>query len=144
MTTRDYSPWGDLGENWPDWRCDYRHDLPGDLCGYINLRTKTVYLDRRLRPIQRRCVLGHEIYHMETGGNLYLPGTLAHLREERRADTVSARRLITMDKLAKAAEHCRDRYQLADELRVDQHTLAAFMASLTPAEREVFNIERSA
>lgn len=60
-----------------------------------------ITLDARLGRVERRCVLGHELCHLELG-LLFHGGESPHWvrRSERRVDAEVARRLVPLDDLA--------------------------------------------
>ena len=101
--------------------------------GLTRWSTHEVVIDPALSQAQRRCVLAHELCHIERGPTPSDPWL--HRREERAVRREAARRLISLDDLALALRWSRNVTELADELWVDEPTLRTRLAHLTPAER---------
>lgn len=135
-----YDPWCDLrdrthltlaitrlpiGDAW------YLADVPG------------IALDDRLTRVERRCVLAHELAHIDLGhmdqaatGLCWDLGTSRIARRrELDADKVAARRLILTRRLAGALCEHDDPWSVADGLDVTEHILKVRLAHLHPAER---------
>lgn len=135
-----YDPWQDLrdrnhltlaitrlpiGDAW------YLHDVPG------------IALDDRLTRVERRCVLAHELAHIDLGhmdqaanGLCWDLGTSRIARRrELAADKIAARRLILTRRLAEALCSHDDQPSVADDLDVTERVLAVRLDHLHPAER---------
>lgn len=110
-----------------------REPLPRHLRAAIT--SAGVFLRPGLTQAQRRCALTHEIIHLERGPVPSDP-TLA-AREERIVEDLTARRLIPLSMLIEALTWATDddRQALADELWVDDVTLAIRLRNLTVSER---------
>lgn len=89
-----------------------------------------VWLDPRLTQVERRCVLAHELVHLEHGHEGCQPAAVEHAV---RAET--ARRLITIDSFLAAIPWSEHLAVLADELWVTEQVLLDRLAGLTPTER---------
>lgn len=123
-----WHPWRTLRSR-PEVLVDITPDLPpgrlGDTDGCNRIR-----LAPDLLQTERRCTLTHELIHLERGD---VDCTVA---DEQRVRRETARRLITLPRLADAllwAGHNLE--EAADELWVDQDTLAARLEHLHPSER---------
>lgn len=120
-----FNPWKYLGERLPHVDIVWTR-MPGDLRGLTDGRI--IWMDPRMTQAQRRCVVAHETVHCERG----VP---ADGKEERRVETIAARRLITLERLVDALAWSRHTGEVASELWVDVPMLVALAHSLTPAER---------
>ncbi|MFK0005513.1 ImmA/IrrE family metallo-endopeptidase [Paenarthrobacter sp. NPDC090520] len=91
----------------------------------------TIWLNKGLDQVERRCSLTHELVHLErkhTG--CQPPAVEAEVRAE------AARRLITIDHFAKALAWSRSVNELADELWVTPDVLFDRFDNLTEQEWE--------
>jgi Zn-dependent peptidase ImmA (M78 family) len=124
-----YDPWHALNE------IDGVHlvvaDLPGRRRGEIDFETRTITLHPRLRPVERRCTLAHELVHLERGPVLIRQTN----REERIVSAIAARRLVSVGVLAAALQWSDDPRVIADELGVDERTIRIRLANLTESEQ---------
>lgn len=133
-----YDPWSDLASRphltyvttrLPLADAWYLPDVPG------------IAMDDRLTRTERRCVLAHELAHIDLGhhhqpaGNG--PGTSRMARRnERDADMLAARRLICIYRLAAAlAEERHCRWHVAELLDVTEQLLQVRLEHLHPSER---------
>lgn len=89
-----------------------------------------VWLDPRLTQVERRCVLAHELIHIEHSHHGCQPRAVEHAV---RAET--ARRLVSLEDLLAAVPWSEHLEVLADELWVTPAVLTDRLAGLTPAER---------
>ena len=89
-----------------------------------------IWMDPRLNQVERRCVLTHELVHIEQGHRGCQPRAVEHAV---RAET--ARRLITLEQLQDALPWALSAGELADELWVTEMVLFDRLAGLTAAER---------
>lgn len=88
-----------------------------------------VWLDPRLTHVERRCVLAHELVHLEHSHRGCQPAAVEHaVRAE------AARRLITLEDLLAAIPWSEHLAVLADELWVTEQVLLDRLAGLTPTE----------
>lgn len=102
-------------------------DLPEGIRGCV--RDDTIYLDRRLRQDERRCTLTHELVHHALG----------HADGCRHADEalvrqITARLLIPLDDLIRAATWTTSVGELADDLWVSPDVVMTRLEHLHPAE----------
>jgi Zn-dependent peptidase ImmA (M78 family) len=131
-----YCPWRDLrkrsdltfavmrlplGDGW------YLPDVPG------------IVLDERLDRIARRCVLAHELAHVDLGhsqvaGQGAGTGRLAR-RNESEADLLAARRLLPVSALEHWLPYAASRGEAAELLDVTAQMLEVRLERLDPAER---------
>lgn len=127
-----YCPWGDVGERYPTVLVAVRDIYParGAWCADAGV----IFVDAGLGRRERRSVLAHEIAHMD----------LAHehrdfpwfsTRQEREADMLASRRLITVEAFADAYASTHDDEQLAEALNVCASTVRVRVAHLHPSER---------
>lgn len=89
-----------------------------------------VWIDPRLLQVERRCVLTHELVHLEHGHDGCQPPAIEHAVRAR-----AARLLITHEQLAEALPWSAVLEELADDLWVTPMVLTDRLAGLTPAER---------
>lgn len=129
-----YNPWRDARDNWPHVQIVHE-PLPSNVLGLIRYDGQVVVIDQSLPRRQARCVLAHELVHLERG----LTGCRGQWRakEERIVHDVAARRLITLSQYAAAVVSCggEDDRELAVELDVDIATLHVRQAMLTQTEQ---------
>lgn len=128
-----HHPWRVMRDDHPQITIDLEHELPGDMAGaWIG---DTIYIDRRLTQVGRRCTLEHERQHLER--QIIPDHPVLAAREEARVDELAARNLITIDALIDALRWCQGvgGAELADEVWTDRHTLNVRLATLTPKER---------
>jgi len=133
MTAARYDPWRDARDNWPHVQIVYE-PLPPNVLGIIRCDGQVIVIDQSLPRRQARCVLAHELVHLERGfTNCRGPG---RAKEERIVHAAAARRLITLPQLAAGIIACgEDVRSLSVELDVDQATLQVHRAMLTEAEQ---------
>jgi len=91
--------------------------------------TDTIYLHPDQSQAQRRCTLTHELAHITLG---HTDGCTS--REEHYADILAAQWLIPLPDLINALKWTENPVELAEELTVDQDTLATRLKHLTPEE----------
>ena len=125
-----HDPWREL-RTFTDWALEWVH-LPADLLGLTDFRTRTVLLDARLLQAERRCTLAHELEHVGRGPMPADPVLAA--REEAAIDRAVARKLIDIGELGEALAWASGLAEAAQELWVDEDTLAARLRHLRPAE----------
>lgn len=106
--------------------------LPGNLRGFCDHASLTIWLRAGMRQRQRRATLWHELEHLRRGP------VFAHWREreEREIEEATARALIPLPTLLDALRWTRDAHELADELNVPVGLIATRVATIRqPAER---------
>lgn len=124
-----YDPWAALDHVGPVTLVDA--DLPPGRRGEITFSTRVIALSRELLEVERTCTLAHELVHLERG-----PVMRRHTaREERTVAAIAARRLVSLDRLARTLAWSTDCHELADELGVDARTVRVRLAELTEQER---------
>ena len=89
-----------------------------------------IWLDPRLLQVERRCVLTHELVHLEHGHRGCQPPAVEHAV---RAET--ARRLVTLEDLERALPWSEHLEVLAEDLWVTPTVLVDRFAALTVHER---------
>lgn len=91
-----------------------------------------IWLDDRLNQVERRCVLTHELRHLEMGHRSCQP-----LRVEMEVCLHAARKLISLRDLVSVAPWSSDLYEMADELWVTPQTLRDRLMGLRLCERRI-------
>lgn len=107
--------------------------LPDGILGATLHERHSILIDKRLPYNQRRCVLAHELAHLERGPVPCIPWLAA--KEEAICDRIAARRLLPIGDLIAAARWCESLGALAEELDVTEDVLSCRLDHLTPAER---------
>jgi len=123
-----WNPWGTAGRLWRHVDIIWWHELPNGVRGLV--RGGTIWLCRTLTQAERRCTLTHELIHLERG----IGDHIYRDAEEHAVDAETARRLISLPRLAEALRVTRNPAELADALWVDTATLRTRMATLDPLE----------
>lgn len=90
-----------------------------------------IWLDPRMNQMERRCVLTHELVHLELEHRGCQPPAV-----EREVRTEAARRLVQMQHLVPAAQWALSLEELADELWVTPMVLRDRLSGLTDGERQ--------
>jgi Zn-dependent peptidase ImmA (M78 family) len=103
---------------------------------------RAVVIRDGLHPTHSRCVLAHELVHVDLDDEQLAvrgpDGTRQARRTENRADRKAARRLVDIhDLVAAIATHPTDPAAVAHELDVTAHMLRVRLEHLQPAEREL-------
>lgn len=99
---------------------------------------RVILIDSRLGQVERRCALAHELAHIDSGDTGCEHGPDAarlEIRQERRADSLAAQRLIGLDDLADALVWALGYDEVAECLHVDRKTVRARITGLTDTER---------
>lgn len=120
---RVFHPWRAIRE-----RADLvvRWERLDGLLGSWCERTRVMTLHPDMNQAERRCTATHELIHAERGDTECDPS----VHQE------AARRLITIEALGEAlAFYGGDMHQVAEELWVDEDTLAVRLRHLHPSER---------
>lgn len=123
-----FDPWGTLRRLvhvTVHWR-----RMPDNVAGRTN-GVDTIWIDDRLHQVERRCVLAHELVHLEWGHRTMQPPSV-----ERAVCIETARRLITIEQLCLHVAWARSFDELADDLWVTGMVLKDRLNHLTPAESE--------
>lgn len=89
-----------------------------------------IWLDPRMNQVERRCVLTHELVHLERGHTGCQPPAVEHA-----VRTETARRLIGLDQLLRAMPWAMSVPELADELWVTELVLLDRLRTLSEVER---------
>lgn len=91
---------------------------------------RVIWMDPRLTQVERRCVLTHELVHLERGHRGCQPRAVEHaVRAE------AGRRLVTVEQLQHAMPWALSMGELADELWVTEMVLLDRLEGLTLEER---------
>ncbi|MDY6054378.1 ImmA/IrrE family metallo-endopeptidase [Micrococcus sp.] len=88
-----------------------------------------IWLDPRMSQVERRCVLAHELVHLEHGHRGCQPPAV-----ENRVRAETARLLVTAEDLLAALPWALSLEELADELWVTPLVAADRLLALTPDE----------
>lgn len=123
----------DLG---PEWRLEWRSDLPPDMYGFTDFGRRTITIARGLTFEERRCTITHEVEHALRGP----ASSHSVLREELLVDRRASRLLLPcVRELADAMVfHGGDYEAVSEELWVDPWTLEVRMSALGESERHYF------
>ncbi len=127
-----YSPWAHLAAR-PHLRLTFGR-LDG-IDGFYDRQACQIVLEGRLRRVERRCALAHELAHADAGDTPPVGDWWEH-RQEQHADRQAAGWLITVEDLADGLLWAQDEYELAEVLDVDVHTARARLDGLTEAEKK--------
>lgn len=114
-----YHPWRALGAEWAHVDLQHRGDLASGRLGETDGRT-WIRLRMPMLQVERRCVLAHELVHLERGDTGRCTPAV-----ERSIDREVARRMIPLDLLCAGIRWTLDPAELADELWVTDKILAA-------------------
>ena len=91
---------------------------------------ETIYMEKRLLQVERRCTLTHELVHVDLGHT-----EAQDEKSEAKVRRITAKRLIDWDDLVDAFRWAHDQYEAADELWVTPEVFADRLRHLTPIER---------
>ena len=100
------------------WANVYELALPADLEGGYDAANNRILISDRLTPIQRRCVLAHEISHARH----HDVGCKCDSATERRADMEAARMLVNQLEYQSAENYLRRR-RMCHSTRTQRHAL---------------------
>jgi Zn-dependent peptidase ImmA (M78 family) len=129
-----YDPWAHAGQL--QIPVEYAELQPGML-GYF--QSGMIVLDPRQSVRQMTCTLAHELVHAELGDAPVPSGhpdaVRVRRRRERLANRISARRLISLDDLARALRWATDEHEVATELGVDVATVVCRLDLLGDDEK---------
>lgn len=126
-----YCPWADAGRRLPHVHIAVRDIAPARGAAFPDHHV--ILIDQRLTRTEGRCVLAHEVAHLDLG---HRPTHIAHfdIRQEREAGVRAARLLITAEAFADALAWAQDERELAAELDVDVDTVMVRKATLSSDE----------
>lgn len=91
-----------------------------------------IWIDPRANQVERRCLLAHELVHLELKHRGCQPPAV-----ERAVRAEVAHRLIHLDSLIRHLPWSRGRFELAEELWVTELVLDDRLSTLTLAEHHV-------
>lgn len=111
--------------------------LPHNLLGYWHFPSRTVLLHPRLTQVERRCVLAHELAHVERGDHGRCATDWHRSKMETEVHEIAARRLIPIEYLSLALLLHDNLHDQAEELWVTPHMLQVRLACLTDTERGI-------
>jgi hypothetical protein len=131
--TLTYDPAADAAERYPDWVVAVA-DLGGLVPEVLCWVRQVILLDIAERPEVQRSSLAHAVAHLDLGHAQTLPGFFEN-REEAQADSLAARRLISIEAFAEAVLWAQDRPSIAAALGVYLEMLEARERDLSRAER---------
>ncbi len=127
-----HDPVADLAERYPDYILHVADLYPAHAT--VIPQHRVILLDFRLTMSEQRCALAHEIAHIDLDHRRQSNRWFGQ-RQEREADRMAARRLISPTALLSALALSADDLIIADSLAVDLPTLLVRMSCLHPAER---------
>lgn len=127
-----YEPGADAATRYPDWVIRHRDlgRIPEVLCR----RRRVILINSAHTWAAKRSSLAHAVAHLDLG-HADTASSSFEKREEREADQLAARRLITLDALAEVLCWTRDYEEIAEELVVDVTMLKVREKHLHVAER---------
>jgi len=128
-----YDPWRDAGERHAE-VVIARTDCRPALGAWIE-SAQVILLERTLERPERNFVLAHEIAHIDLGHKVTGHGWFDR-RQERQADDLAARRMITVKSLAAAIRVSLCEEEVAEELGVTLEVAQRRMALLTDQEKD--------
>lgn len=128
-----YEPGPDAATRYPEWVIRHR-SLGGVVPEVLCPVRKVILIDSGQTWPEKRCSLAHAVAHLDLGHVQTAHGHFAG-RQERDADQLAARRLITVRDLAAVLCWTRYRTEVAAELDVDLPTLATREHHMHPSER---------
>lgn len=137
MRARGFHAWRRMRDLGPAWTLRWADELPSDVYGYTDFRTKTITLATGMSFEERRCTITHEVEHARRG-----PGSShAVLREEVVVDRRSSRLLLPcVREVADSLIFHHGQYEdAAEDLWVDPWTLEVRLASLRGPEQDYLN-----
>lgn len=91
-----------------------------------------VWIDPRANQVERRCLLAHELVHLERGHIGCQPPAV-----ERTVRVETARRLVPLAQLQRHLSWARSSWELADELHVTEMVLRDRLEALSESERQL-------
>ena len=127
-----YDPGADAAARYPDWVI--RHRQLGGIPEVLCRRRKVILINNAHTWPAKRSSLAHAVAHLDLG-HATTASAYFEKREERDADQLAARRLITLDALAEVLCWTRDYGEIAEELLVDVFMLKVRERHLHVAER---------
>jgi hypothetical protein len=104
-------------------------DLGPGLLGLYDARSHRIWLAPGLTPVERRCVLAHELGHAH---HRHRSGSPAN---ERVADAFAARLLVDPAALEAASRWSHDPAEIADELDLTEDVVRAYLTLVAGAAR---------
>lgn len=111
-------------------------DLPVG-AGWYDPGEQVILLDRTLSQAERRSALAHELEHvLAEDEDISGVSRVLAMRQEARAQTRAARKLIPLAALIGALLWSMDEFELAEELRVDVNMLRCRLATLSEDEHQ--------
>jgi Zn-dependent peptidase ImmA (M78 family) len=138
------NPWTDLTSR-TDLMLERVLTLPEGMYGYWSVCSRVILIREGLTVVERRCVLAHEMAHVDVGHHRRTGADAALLAaiQEREADLMAARRLIALPMLAVVADL--NLQTAAKLLFVTPELLTERIRHLHPSERHYLRraIERN-
>lgn len=132
MRTEPFDPWKTVADE--AWLSVTTARLPTGMAGATD-GTGRIWLDDRLTTTERRCVLTHELVHIEAGHHGHQAEAVeAWVREQ------TARRLIPLEALQPWRSWQGTLWHLADELGVTHDVLADRLRTASAGERAVLRL----
>lgn len=101
--------------------------LGADLLGLYDAERHAIALAEGLTPVERRCVLAHELGHAVHGHRSGSPCN------ERVADAFAARLLVDPEALQRAALWTHEPWELAEELDLTEGVVRDYLTLVAPA-----------
>jgi Zn-dependent peptidase ImmA (M78 family) len=127
-----YDPGADAAARYPDWVI--RHRSLGGIPEVLCRRRRVILINNAHTWPAKRSSLAHAVAHLDLG-HATTASAYFEKREEKNADQLAARRLISLDALAEVLCWTRDYGEIADELLVDVAMLKVREKHMHVAER---------
>lgn len=128
-----YEPGADAALRYPGWVIRHRplsHGIPEVMCR----RRRVILIDSGSTWVEKRCSLAHAVAHLDLG-HTHAPHDHFDRAQERDANQLAARRLITIEALAEVLSWTRHWTEIAQELDVDLATLRTREKHMHMSER---------
>lgn len=122
-----WNPWNQLRDRWSTITYRPISSLPGGVLGCTD--GHNIYIVDGLTTAERRCVLTHELIHLERGEYTHQSKRIECFIEQE-----AARRLISFENLLEV-DWTQPLEKIADDLWVDEATLEVRLATLSEPER---------
>jgi hypothetical protein len=138
----EYEPWGHLLSLGQGVTLSVE-STPGDKPAWWCPVSDHIMLRPDLNRIERRSHLAHELAHRDLGHGVHPHDADAErtiAREERHADELAARRLVTLDALITALCWSDEASEIAEALGVTPHLLDVRVESMYHGERKVVSV----
>jgi Zn-dependent peptidase ImmA (M78 family) len=125
-----YDPGADVAKRYP--HVTVRWKPLGGVPAIAAPSCDLILIERNLPAIERRCALAHEVAHLDLAHG----APICEGKEERAADLLAARRLISTEELADVLRWALGAEEVADALNVTLHIARTRVRNLTDDEKQ--------